>query len=213
MNNPHHLAKHLPKDQLVIGLRSVTELLMHNHTQAVHLYTSRQSETSKLAAAKRIPVTIVSEAQLTKMAGSDSHQGLLVHIKPRNYLTPADFLKRPRAHSLVLMLDQIFDPQNFGALLRTAECFNVSAVIWSKNRGCELTAAAAKTSCGASELLPLIRVSNLATALEAFKDDGYEIVATLLDATAYTPKRKRQYKQSRSSGFNKRRRSRAKSTQ
>lgn len=184
MNNPHHLPKHLAKDQIVIGLRSVHELLEHNPKLALRLYTSKSNELSKFAEKMHIPVTTVSSDMLTKIADSDSHQGVLVHIKPRVYLSPAEFLKMDRERSCVLMLDQIFDPQNFGALLRTAECFGVDAVIWSKNRGCELTAAATKTSCGASEILPLIRVSNLATALDVFKEADYEIVASLLEKDA-----------------------------
>ena len=85
---------------------------------------------------------------------------------------------------LVLMLDQICDPQNFGALLRSAECFGVNGVVWSKNRGTDLTPVAAKASCGASELLPLIRIANLAEALTQFQKEGFEAVASTLSPGA-----------------------------
>ena len=74
------------------------------------------------------------------------------------------------------MLDSIFDPQNFGSLLRSAECFGVDGVIWSKNRGCELTPVVSKASVGASELLPLLCVSNLAETMRKFKKNGFWIV-------------------------------------
>ena len=75
------------------------------------------------------------------------------------------------------MLDSIMDPHNFGAILRAAECFGVDAVLWSKNRGCDITPVVAKVSVGASELLPLVPVSNLAQALERLKDAGVWSIA------------------------------------
>ena len=82
------------------------------------------------------------------------------------------------------MLDQIFDPQNLGAIIRSAECFGADAIIWSKNRGADITPIVSKTSCGASELIPLVRISNLAETAEQFKKAGYEVVASILDPTS-----------------------------
>lgn len=166
-----------------MGVHAIEELLRYAPEKLVRLYTvsSKKSELVTLCEKRRIPVTFVSLDQLTQMVGSDSHQSLVAQIKPRLYLEVKEFLEEAPAEAFVLMLDQIFDPQNFGALLRSAECFGASAVAWSKNRGSDLTPVAAKTSCGASELLPLIRVSNLATAVDQFKEADFEIVAALLD--------------------------------
>lgn len=186
MNNPHKIP-HLPaKDQLIMGVHAILELLEHAPEKILRVYTvaSKKSEVLDLCAKKKIAVSFVSLDHLTKMTGSDSHQSFAAQIRPRQYLDVAQFVEDDRETSFVLMLDQIFDPQNFGALIRCAECFGASAIAWSKNRGADLTAVAAKTSCGASELLPLIRVSNLATAVDQFKEAGYEIVATLLDENA-----------------------------
>ena len=79
------------------------------------------------------------------------------------------------------MLDSIFDPQNLGAILRACECFSVNGVIFSKNRGSDITAVVTKASSGASEMLNLIKVSNLATSLDSFIDNGFSIVATTLE--------------------------------
>jgi len=111
------------------------------------------------------------------MAGTDSHQMLVAQIRSRNYLNLANFLQKPRETALILILDQVFDPQNFGAIIRSAECLGASAVLWSKNRGAELTPVAAKASSGASEIIPLIRVSNLATSVDQLKKEGYEVIA------------------------------------
>jgi 23S rRNA (guanosine2251-2'-O)-methyltransferase len=183
MNNPHHLPA---KDQLIMGVHAISELLQHAPEKIIKLYTSalKKSDLFDLCKKNNIPVLQVSVDKLTKMVGSDSHQSLVAHIRPRKYLEVEGFLKKDKEKNFVLMLDQIFDPQNFGALMRSAECFGVDAVVWSKNRGSDLTAVAAKTSCGASELLSLIRVSNLANAIEKFKQADYEVVATVLDEKA-----------------------------
>jgi 23S rRNA (guanosine2251-2'-O)-methyltransferase len=171
---------------MIMGVHAVEELLRYAPEKILRIYTvsSKKSDLLQTCEKKHIPITIVSMDQLTKMTGSDSHQSLVAQIKPRDYLDVKEFLEEDTETSLVLMLDQIFDPQNFGALIRSAECFGASAVAWSKNRGSDLTPVAAKASCGASEIIPLIRLSNLATAVDQFKDAGYEVVAALLDPTS-----------------------------
>lgn len=172
--------------QLIMGVHAVREALRHAPDKLLRIYTvpSKKSELLAECEKKRIPISIVNAEQLTKMVGSDSHQSIVAQIRDRTYLDVKEFLETDLDDSLVLMLDQIFDPQNFGALIRSAECFGASAVAWSKNRGADLTAVAAKSSCGASEIMPLIRVSNLATAIDQFKDGGYEVVSALLDTTS-----------------------------
>lgn len=174
-----------------MGVHAIEELLRYAPERILRIYTvsSKKGELLKLCEQKKIPISYLSADQLTKMTGSDSHQLLVAQIQGRTYLDVPEFLEKAEENSFVLMLDQIFDPQNFGALIRSAECFGVSAVAWSKNRGSDLTPVAAKTSCGASELIPLIRISNLANAVDQFKEGGFEIVAALLDPTsesAYT---------------------------
>lgn len=179
------------KEQLIMGVHAIEELLKYAPEKITRIFTisSKKSDLLKTCEQKRIPISYVSTDQLTKMAGSDNHQLLVAQIHPRNYLDVPEFIEQAEETSLVLMLDQIFDPQNFGALIRSAECFGASAVAWSKNRGSDLTPVAAKASCGASEIIPLIRISNLANAVDQFKDGGFEVVAALLDTTsesAYT---------------------------
>ncbi len=171
---------------LIMGTHAIDEVLRHAPEKLLHIYTvaSKKSPLLSLCEKRRIPISFRSVDQLTKMVDSDSHQSLVAQIQERAYLDVSEFLETAAEESFVLMLDQIFDPQNFGALIRSAECFGAAAVVWSKNRGCDLTPVAAKASCGASELMPLIRISNLATAVEQFQKGGFEVVAALLDANA-----------------------------
>ena len=181
-----------PKDQLIMGLHALSELLNGDPSRILKVFTStREGKERKegiLLKCKelKIPVEFASDDLLDKMCGSESHQSFAAHVKGRKYYSTKDFLEtiRDQDRCLVLMCDQIFDPQNFGALIRTAECFGASGIIWSKNRGSDLTPSVAKASCGASEWLPLIRVSNLAESLKDFQNEGFEAVASSFTSDA-----------------------------
>lgn len=175
--------KHQPsKDQLLMGIQPIRELLSHAPEKIIKVYTieSKRSDLLDHIQKAKIPIHFVSREHLNKMVGSDSHQMVIAQIKQRRLYELKEFLKEVGDHALILILDQIFDPQNFGAIIRSAECLGASAVLWSKNRGAELTAVAAKASSGASELIPLIRISNLATAVEQLKKADFEILGAQL---------------------------------
>jgi 23S rRNA (guanosine2251-2'-O)-methyltransferase len=182
-----------PKDQLIMGLHAIHEVLQHVPDRLLKVFTSaspdagaRKHDLISECEKKGVPVQYVGFDLLTKMAGSDSHQSFVAHVKGRKFYSAEEFIgeKEEMEKTFVLMLSEIFDPQNFGALLRSAECFGADGVAWSKNRGCDLTPMAAKASCGASELLPLIRISNLAEGVDRFKRAGYEIVAAVAQSGA-----------------------------
>ena len=182
-----------PKDQLIMGIHAIREVLLHAPERLLRIFTEKSKHTSPgkkellaLSEAKHIPISLIPFDLLTQMTGSESHQSFAAHVKGRPLLDVAQFLEQieDREKVTVLMLDQIFDPQNFGALLRAAECLGASAVVWSKNRGADLTPTAAKASSGASELLPLIRISNLAEAVSQFQQGGFEAVAAVLKPEA-----------------------------
>jgi 23S rRNA (guanosine2251-2'-O)-methyltransferase len=194
MNDPHSYPQNRlpPKDQLIMGLQAIEEVLRHAPDRLLKIFTSiqepgaRKGEILAKCEKHRVPIQTVSFDLLTKMAGSDSHQSFVAHVKGRKYYDIAEFIEEMEGKEkvFVLMLDQIFDPQNFGALLRAAECFGVDGVAWSKNRGCDLTPMAAKASSGASELLRLLRISNLADAVDKLKAAGFEIAAAVADPKA-----------------------------
>lgn len=182
-----------PKDQLIMGLHAVEEVLLMAPERLIQVYTTagegadkRKQEVLNECAKKRVPVQKVPFDLLTKMAGSDSHQSFAAHVKGRRYFDVPEFLleMENREKVFVLALSLIFDPQNFGAILRAAECFGVDGVAWSKNRGCDLTPLVTKASSGASELMRLIRISNLADGVDKWQKAGYEVVATVADANA-----------------------------
>jgi 23S rRNA (guanosine2251-2'-O)-methyltransferase len=126
-----------------------------------------------------VEVSWVREEELSSLLNSASHQGVAAAVRPRVGPDWRDFVEQSAGteQSLVLALDEVNDPHNLGALLRTAECFSVNAVIWSKNRSASVSPVVTKASAGASELVNYFEVPNLAQALRGLKAQGFWIVA------------------------------------
>jgi 23S rRNA (guanosine2251-2'-O)-methyltransferase len=109
-------------------------------------------------------------AELAARCGSDAHQGVCAEVGPYPYAGPEEILAA--TDPLVLALDQVQDPQNLGALCRTAECAGVSGVAILERRAAEITPAACRASAGAVEHLLVARVRNLADFLVRAKEAG-----------------------------------------
>jgi 23S rRNA (guanosine2251-2'-O)-methyltransferase len=173
---------------MIMGVHALSELLHNAPKRIIQVYTSAKEVKERKGAILKecdkwnIPVTQVSENDLTDLCDSDSHQSFAAHVQGRQFIDVKPFLAsmQSQEQALVLLCDQIFDPQNFGALIRSAECFGASAIIWSKNRGSDLTPVVAKASSGATEWMPLMRVSNLAETVAQFQEAGFEAIASVL---------------------------------
>ena len=109
----------------------------------------------------------LSDAELTELAGSADHQGVVAEVEPFPYADPAALLEGPEA--LVVALDQVQDPHNLGAVCRSAEAAGASGVVIPERRAAAVTGAVCKASAGAVEHLPIGRVRNLADWLVAAK--------------------------------------------
>jgi 23S rRNA (guanosine2251-2'-O)-methyltransferase len=133
----------------------------------------------QLAREKGIPVHACPKEALSKLAGTEHHQGV-VGLQARSpYASWEELLHRIKAKpekAIVLILDGIEDPQNLGSLIRTAEACGVRGIIIPKDRAVGITSAVVKASAGATAHLPVIRVTNLARTLEELKKEGFWIV-------------------------------------
>jgi 23S rRNA (guanosine2251-2'-O)-methyltransferase len=119
-----------------------------------------------------LPVTpeiVRPEAIAARLSPDAVHQGLLVEADP----LPSPDLEDLEAAGTVLVLDQITDPHNVGAILRTAAAFAVKAVITTARHSPEATGVLAKSASGALDLIPIVAVQNLARALDALKERGF----------------------------------------
>ena len=113
---------------------------------------------------------VVYADELARRAGSPDHQGLVAEVDPYPYADPTSMLRDENA--LVVVLDQVQDPGNLGAICRTAEVAGVSGVVIPTRRAAAVTAAVCKASAGAVEHLPIARVANLVSWLTQAKEAG-----------------------------------------
>lgn len=133
------------------------------------------AEVVALARQAGVKVSFRTRDQLAAMAGSHDHQGVVARVASAAYSTVDDLLGIPSSRGEVpffLALDQVQDPRNLGALIRTADAFGVHGVIVPKHHQAGLTAAAARTAMGALESVAVARETNLVTALETLKKTG-----------------------------------------
>jgi 23S rRNA (guanosine2251-2'-O)-methyltransferase len=138
------------------------------------------------ARARAITPEKVAPERIAQLLPHDTpHQGLAAAVGPLPERAPAELGTDPGARSLVLALDQIGDPRNLGAILRTAAALGVEGVLLPERRSAELGGACAKAASGALDLLPLVEVVNLARALAELKGRGYWVVG--LDAAGPAP--------------------------
>jgi 23S rRNA (guanosine2251-2'-O)-methyltransferase len=132
-------------------------------------------EVVALARRAGVKVSFRTREQLTAMAGSPEHQGVVARVSSAEYVDVADLLAEPIKRGqtpFFLVLDQVQDPRNLGAILRTAEAFGVHGVVIPKHHAVGLTDAAARTAMGALERVPVARATNLVAALETIKESG-----------------------------------------
>ena len=113
---------------------------------------------------------VASAEAIAQRCGSDAHQGVCADVAPYRYADADALLALP--DPVLVVLDEVTDPQNLGAVARTAECSGAAGVVLPERRSAEVTAAVCKASAGAVEHLPVARVRNLADFLAAAKAAG-----------------------------------------
>ena len=116
------------------------------------------------------PLTRATAEEIEARCGSDAHQGVCAEVDPYPYADAAELLAAP--DPLIVALDEVTDPQNLGAVARTAEAVGATGVVIPERRSAEVTAAVCKASAGAVEHLPVARVRNLADFLADAKAAG-----------------------------------------
>jgi 23S rRNA (guanosine2251-2'-O)-methyltransferase len=139
----------------------------------------------ELARNQHIPVRELERRQLTDLVGNDGHQGIVATLGATDYadmdvlLNMATIRNEP---SFIAILDEIQDPHNLGAIIRSADAMGVHGIIIPKDRSAGLSLTVVKTSAGATAHVPVARVQNLARTLDELKDSGLWIAG--LDQSA-----------------------------
>lgn len=131
---------------------------------------SRIQRIVQLSRESGVPVRSLPRDQLTRLAGTAGHQGVAAVTAEKQYSDLEGILATKRGkHTFMLVLDGIEDPHNLGAILRTAEGAGVDGVVLPERRAVGVTATVVKASAGASEHLPIAKVTNIGRAIEELK--------------------------------------------
>ncbi|HNX16120.1 MAG TPA: 23S rRNA (guanosine(2251)-2'-O)-methyltransferase RlmB [Bacilli bacterium] len=168
-------------DNLIYGRNSVKEAILSGQVTKLFVSSSlKKCDICDLASAKNIATVLLNPSELDSMTSFAPHQGVVAEVKKYEYFSLEYILKlsKKAEHPVIVLLDGINDPQNFGAILRSCDVFNVTGVIIPKHQQVPLNATVAKTSAGAINYVPVVLVSNLNNAVRTLKENGFWIVST-----------------------------------
>jgi 23S rRNA (guanosine2251-2'-O)-methyltransferase len=155
---------------VVYGRNAVHEAL-RGPRDVSHVWATTSAAREPWLGAAGVRTTIATADEIARQAGSDGHQGICAEVSEFAYVDEDALLRRDQA--LIVALDQVQDPQNLGAICRSAECAGAAGLVLPERRTAEVTPAVCKASAGAVEHLPLAQVRNLTDFLTAAKARGF----------------------------------------
>ncbi|MDU7216548.1 MAG: RNA methyltransferase substrate-binding domain-containing protein, partial [Dialister sp.] len=166
------------EDFLIGGRNSVAESLRAGQVKKIFVKAGKKDgrleELVHQAAESGIAVTEVEEDALSEMTGGIRHQGIAAALRPYEYADLDTVLAEIKEENpILILLDGIEDVRNLGAIVRTAECGGVAAVLLPKHKSSPVTAAAMKTAAGAFAYLPVCQTGNIRQTLESLKKRGF----------------------------------------
>ena len=179
-------------ERIIYGINTVQQALSRRADQLLRVYLQQDMGRKRLGRLEdelrdtTISVERVSADELTGLTGTPKHQGVAAALAGNAEMDDGaalDYLADIEA-PLILVLDGIEDPRNYGACLRTADAAGVDLVVSGRSRGVAMTPVVSKVASGAAETLPIARVANLARFLRALQDRQIWIVGTAGDANA-----------------------------
>ena len=176
---------------VIVGRNAVREALRSQHPVnkvmvQEGLHGGSLGEILALAEEQHIPVQKVSRDVLDKLAEGVRHQGVAAQKASVAFANLQDVLiaaKEKAEPPLLLLLDELQDPQNVGALIRTANAAGVTAVLLPSRRSCPLNAVVAKVSAGAIEYVPVVQIGNIVQTMKELKEQGFWIAGADMDGS------------------------------
>lgn len=165
---------------IIYGKNPVIEAIRARKVVKVFIVNNfNDQKISSLIKENRLTVSMISPNEMDKMCDG-VHQGIAAELKPYQTVGLEEIIAKAKKKEkkIIVMLDNISDPHNLGAILRSADVFEASGIILPKHNSVTLNATVAKTSAGAINYVPVAVVNNLNQAIKALKDEGYWVVAT-----------------------------------
>lgn len=175
--------------EVIYGRRPVFEVLRSSAQRVERVFCAAGSCVKDDLLALVRPgcsVTPVERGVLDEICAGGNHQGVCAQLGPYQFATLAGILDRCASSQrcCLVVLDEVADPQNLGAILRAAEVLGAGGVVITKRRSATVTASARRASAGASEFVPVCQVTNLQQALEELKRCGFWVAGTSLGEDA-----------------------------
>ena len=170
----------------IYGKNTVIEAINAKKALKVFLVSDfRDQKILSLIKDKKLAVTYLAPNEMNKMCGDGVHQGVAAELKPYQTVSLEEIISKAKKKDkkIIVMLDNINDPHNLGAIIRSADVFEVAGIILPKHNSVSLNATVAKTSAGAINYVPVAIVNNLNQAIKTLKEEGYWIVSTDGSAT------------------------------
>ena len=133
---------------------------------------------------KKIDIKWVDKYQLDKMVNG-LHQGIILNVLDFDTVSLDNILNNDSRYPLIVMLDHLEDPHNFGAIIRSCEALGVDGIIIPNDRAVDINGTVIKTSAGAIQYMKIAKVSNLVNTIKVLKDKGYWIIGTDMNGTSY----------------------------
>lgn len=170
-----------PSPDLIYGRNAVREALKNGRSinkviVAENAHGGSLQEIISLARKNHVVVNTLNRKKLDLLTGTQHHQGIAAYTAPIDYADLDDVLikaERLGRAPFLIMLDEIEDPQNLGAIIRTADAAGADAVLIPKRRSCPLSSTVSMISAGAVEYMPVVRVNSLLMTLEKLKKNGF----------------------------------------
>ena len=177
----------MEKSGIVYGKNAVEALLETGKRQVNKIFLAKGvnfdpklRKILNLAKEAGIVVQEVPREKLNIMSEDASHQGILASVSPVEYMELDDFIatlkEKHEGNSLIVMLDGVEDPHNFGSIVRTAYAAGVDGIIIPKRRSSPVTSVVEKASAGAVENIPIIQVTNLTNTIENLKKENFWVI-------------------------------------
>ena len=171
---------------LIYGKNPVIEAINARKALKVFLvHNFNDQKVLNLIKDNKLPVVNVSPNEMEKMCDGGVHQGLAAELKPYQTVSLEEIIimANKKNKKIIVMLDNINDPHNLGAILRSADVFEAAGIVLPKHNSVSLNATVAKTSAGAINYVPVAVVNNLNQAIKTLKEEGYWVVSTDGSAT------------------------------
>lgn len=178
--------------EVVAGRNPVTEALNGSReVERVFIADGAEGSVSKIVAIAReqgVIVDFVPKERIDSMAPHAKHQGVVAKVSEYKYAEMEDVFAKAEASgedAFIIILDEIEDPHNLGAIIRTAECAGAHGVVIPKRRSASLTQTVALSAAGAIENMPVVQVTNLARTIDELKEKGIWVAAADMDGDTY----------------------------